>query len=66
LATAIRYRRIERGGPPLGHASGDPGRLAHDIEDPLSLVRPGLEALSFYWAFLAGIGVLTWFVLYII
>ena len=66
LATAIRYRRIERGGPPAGHASGDPGRMGHDIEDPLSLVRPGLQALSFYWAFLAGIGVLTWFVLYII
>jgi heme/copper-type cytochrome/quinol oxidase subunit 3 len=66
LATAIRYRHIESGAPPPGHASGDSGRLAHDIEDPLSLVRPGLEALSFYWAFLAGIGVLTWFVLYVL
>ena len=66
LATAIRYRKIEHGAPPPGEASGDPHRMAHDIEDPLSLVRPGLEALSFFWTFLAGIGVLTWFVLYVI
>ena len=38
----------------------------HDIEDPISLLIAGLETLSFYWAFLAGIGVLTWFVLYIV
>jgi heme/copper-type cytochrome/quinol oxidase subunit 3 len=66
LATAIRYRKTEHGAPPPGEASGDRGRMAHDIEDPLSLVRPGLEALSFFWTFLAGIGVLTWFVLYVI
>jgi heme/copper-type cytochrome/quinol oxidase subunit 3 len=67
LATALRYRDVPIGGrPPLGHASGDPGRLAHDIVDPLSLVRPGLEALSFYWTFLAGLGVLTWVVLYLL
>ena len=28
-----------------GEASGDPHRTGHDIRDPLSLVRPGLEAL---------------------
>jgi heme/copper-type cytochrome/quinol oxidase subunit 3 len=67
LATAIRYRKTERGAPPPpGHASGDPDRLGHDIEDPISLLVAGLETLSFYWAFLAGIGVLTWFVLYIL
>ena len=66
LATAYRYRKIPSGAPALGEASGDPGRLAHDIADPLSLVRPGLEALSFYWAFLAGMGVLAWIVLYLI
>ena len=67
LATAIRYRKTERGAaPPPGHASGDPGRPGHDIEDPVSLLVPGLEALSFYWTFLAGIGVLTWFVLYVL
>jgi hypothetical protein len=29
-------------------------------------VRPGLEALSFYWTFLAGLGVLAWVVLYLL
>ena len=66
LATAYRYRKIPSGAPALGEASGDPGRLAHDIADPLSLVRPGLESLSFYWAFLAGLGVLAWIILYLI
>jgi heme/copper-type cytochrome/quinol oxidase subunit 3 len=67
LATAIRYRGVPIGGHPTpGHASGDPGRAGHDVADPLSLMRPGLEALSFYWAFLAGLGVLAWIVLYLI
>jgi len=67
LATAIRYRHVPAGGEPTpGHASGDPGRRGHDVADPLSLVRPGLEALSFYWAFLAGLGVLAWIVLYLV
>jgi heme/copper-type cytochrome/quinol oxidase subunit 3 len=67
LAMAIRYRKVPIGGrPPMGHASGDPGRLAHDVVDPLSLMRPSLEALSFYWAFLAGLGVLSWIVLYLL
>ena len=67
LATAIRYRNVEVGGQPApGHASGDPGRPGHDVGDPLSLVRPGLEALSFYWTFLAGLGVLAWVVLYLV
>jgi heme/copper-type cytochrome/quinol oxidase subunit 3 len=67
LATAIRYRTISVGDMPApGHASGDPGRLEHDVADPLSLLRPGLEALSFYWTFLAGLGVLAWIVLYLI
>ena len=66
VATAFRYRRIPSGAPAPGEASGDAGRLGHDIADPLSLVRPGLESLSFYWAFLAGLGVLAWIVLYLI
>jgi heme/copper-type cytochrome/quinol oxidase subunit 3 len=65
LATAVRYRKTLSGAPAPGHASGDPGRPGHDIADPLSLVRPGLEALSFYWAFLAGLGVVAWVVLYL-
>jgi heme/copper-type cytochrome/quinol oxidase subunit 3 len=66
LATAYRYRQIPSGSPAPGEASGDPGRPAHDIADPLSLVRPGLESLSFYWAFLAGLGFLAWIVLYVV
>jgi heme/copper-type cytochrome/quinol oxidase subunit 3 len=66
LATAYRYRRIPSGAPAPGEASGDAGRLGHDIADPLSLVRPGLESLSFYWAFLAGLGVFAWIVLYLL
>ena len=66
LATSFRYRTSRPGRPRPGEASGDPGRPGHDIADPLSLVRPGLEALSFYWAFLAGLGVLAWVVLYLL
>ena len=66
LATSIRYRTMETSAPPPGHASGDPHRDAHDIRDPLSLVRAELVGLSFYWTFLAGIAVVTWVVLYLI
>ena len=66
VATAFRYQRIPSGAPAPGEASGDRGRLGHDIADPLSLVRPGLESLSFYWAFLAGLGVFAWIVLYLL
>ena len=52
--------------PPPGHASGDPHRTAHDIRDPLSLVRAELVGLSFYWTFLAAIAVVSWIVLYLI
>jgi hypothetical protein len=66
LAMSFRYRRIPSGAPEPGHASGDPYRAAHDIRDPLSLVRAELVALSFYWIFLAGIAVLGWVVLYLL
>jgi heme/copper-type cytochrome/quinol oxidase subunit 3 len=66
LATSYRYRKTETGAPPPGHASGDPHRTAHDIKDPLSLVRAELVGLSFYWTFLAGIAALTWIILYLI
>jgi heme/copper-type cytochrome/quinol oxidase subunit 3 len=66
FATAIRYRKIPEGGqPPAGHASGDPGRMGHDIADPLSLVRPQLTAVSFYLDFMALVAVITWIVLYL-
>ena len=66
LATSIRYRNTLRGGPPEGHASGDADRTAPDIENPLSLIRPELEAVSFFGMFLAGIGVVTWVILYLL
>ena len=66
LAISIRYRHSDVDGLPEGHGSGDAHRTAPDIEDPLSLVRPELEAVSFYASFLAGIGVITWFILYVL
>jgi len=66
LATSLRYRKIPSGAPAPGEASGDPHRTGHDISDPLSLVRAGLEAVSFYWSFLAGLGVVLWVVLYLL
>jgi heme/copper-type cytochrome/quinol oxidase subunit 3 len=66
LATSFRYRKTETGAPAPGEASGDPHRMAHDIRDPLSLVRAELVGLSFYWTFLAGIAVVTWVILYLI
>jgi heme/copper-type cytochrome/quinol oxidase subunit 3 len=66
LATSLRYSRVESGAPAPGEASGDPHRTAHDIRDPLSLVRAELVGLSFYWTFLAGIAVVTWIILYLI
>ncbi len=67
LATSLRYARVPfPGSPAPGEASGDPHRTAHDVDNPLSLVRAELTALSFYWSFLAGIAVLTWIVLYLI
>jgi heme/copper-type cytochrome/quinol oxidase subunit 3 len=65
VAMSLRYRKTD-GPPPPGHASGDPERTAHDIRDPLSLVRAELVGLSFYWTFLAGIAVVSWIVLYLI
>jgi heme/copper-type cytochrome/quinol oxidase subunit 3 len=65
VAMSFRYRQVD-GEPPAGHASGDPHREAHDISDPLSLVRAELVGLSFYWTFLAGIAVVSWVILYLI
>jgi heme/copper-type cytochrome/quinol oxidase subunit 3 len=67
-AMSYRYRGYvaESREVPAGHASGDPGRKAHDIRDPLSLVRAELVGLSFYWTFLAGVAVVSWIILYLI
>ncbi len=66
LATSFRYRNTERGSLPEGHGSGDADRTAPDIADPVSLIRPELEAVSFFALFLAGIAVVTWLILYVI
>jgi heme/copper-type cytochrome/quinol oxidase subunit 3 len=66
LAISFRYRHTDEGGLPEGHGSGDADRTEPDIDNPLSLVRPELEAVSFFAAFLAGVGVVTWFILYIL
>jgi hypothetical protein len=66
LATSFRYRNVEAHELAPGEASGDAHRTAHDIRDPLSLVRAELVGLSFYWTFLAGIAVVSWIVLYLI
>jgi heme/copper-type cytochrome/quinol oxidase subunit 3 len=64
VATSFRYRNVP--GPEPGHASGDPHRTAHDIRDPLSLVRAELVGLNFFWTFLAAIAVVSWIILYLI
>jgi len=67
LATSIRYRPLPVPSTPApGEASGDAHRTGHDIRDPLALVRSELVAVSFYWAFLAGIAVLSWIILYLV
>ena len=66
LATSLRYRKLASGGPAPGEASGDRHRQVHDVYDPLSLLRPQLRSLSFYWSFLAGIAVLAWVLLYLV
>jgi heme/copper-type cytochrome/quinol oxidase subunit 3 len=67
LATSIRYRGLAAGERSVqpGEASGDPGRPGSDIRDPVSLVRAELAAFNFYWAFLVGVGVLAWILLYL-
>ena len=66
LATSIRYRNTLTGSPAPGEASGDPHRRAHDIEDPLSLVPPSLEAVTFYWIYFAVLVVIAWIILYLL
>jgi len=53
VATELRARRSP--------ATGD-----GDIKDPDRLIAPGLDAAVFYWSYLAGIGVITYVVLYLL
>ena len=67
LATSIRYRGLGSDAPvPEGHASGDAHRTRPDIANPVSLIRPELEAVSAFATWLAGIGVATWVILYLL
>ena len=66
LATSLRYRKSFSGQFEAGEAAGDPDRDASDIANPLSLVRAELAALSFFASVLAGIGVATWLILYLL
>jgi heme/copper-type cytochrome/quinol oxidase subunit 3 len=53
IATELRARR-------------QPARQDGDIKSPDRLIAPGLDAAVFFWGFLAGIGVLTYVVLYLL
>jgi heme/copper-type cytochrome/quinol oxidase subunit 3 len=67
VATSIRYRGLGSDAVvPEGHGSGDADRTAPDIASPVSLVRPELEALSTFASCLAGVGVVTWVILYLL
>jgi len=59
VATGLRARRS-------GGTRPDPGGEDADIADPNRLIQPGMAACSFYWSFLAGIGVLTYVILYLL
>ncbi|HEV2590830.1 MAG TPA: hypothetical protein VGU02_02955 [Gaiellaceae bacterium] len=68
LAVSFRYRNEPFGHAAVepGHASGDIDRTAPDIANPVHLNTSELVALSSYLSVLAGIGVVTWIVLYIL
>jgi heme/copper-type cytochrome/quinol oxidase subunit 3 len=68
LAVSFRYREHRFGAAEVepGDAAGDTYREAHDIENPVHLNVAQLAALSFYWSILAGVGVVTWIVLYLL
>jgi len=47
-------------------ASREPAHSEGDIKEPDRLIAPGLDAAVFYWTYLAGIGVITYVVLYLL
>ena len=65
LATSIRYRGAQNERAAV-EASGDGEGSRLDIEDPLSLVQPSLEAMSFYAVFFAVLAVIAWVILYLL
>ncbi len=58
VATELRARRV-----PARELDQETGA---DIADPDKLIAPGLDAAVFYWSFLAGIGVVTYVILYLL
>ena len=68
LAVSYRYRNEPMGRAQVepGDASGDPDRPGADIFNPVDVNKAQLVALNSYLLVLAGIGVLSWIVLYLI
>lgn len=68
LALSFRYRSEPFGKAEVqpGDASGDTEREAHDIANPVHLNTAEVAAFAFTWSTLVAIGVVTWFVLYVI
>jgi heme/copper-type cytochrome/quinol oxidase subunit 3 len=68
LAVSFRYRNetMAQARVEPGDASGDPGRTAHDIANPVALNTAELDALTSYFVVLAAVGVVSWIVLYLL
>jgi heme/copper-type cytochrome/quinol oxidase subunit 3 len=68
LAVSFRYRNEPMATPRVepGHASGDPDRTEPDISNPVTLNTSELVALTSYLGVLAGIGGISWIVLYLV
>jgi len=66
LATSIRYRGAQnvRAAADATREGGD--GASPDIDDPLALVRPALEAVSFYAVFFAALATIAWVILYLL
>lgn len=68
LAVSYRYRNEPMARPRVepGDASGDPDREAPDIFNSVSVNTSQLVALNSYLLVVAGIGVVSWIVLYLL
>lgn len=66
LATSLRYRNVSSAQLEAGAAAGDSDRESPDIDDPLSLLRAELGAVSVYATVLAAVALVTWLVLYLL
>ena len=66
VATSFRYRGTGASGHQPGEASGDRERTGDDIARPISLVASSADGFASYWSVLAGIGAVTWVILYLL